>query len=184
MFRYPGRPLLGYGAVITQAGDHPKVAGLVYIAAFEPDHGESALKWFQTARPAAENGVLPPDDKGVVYYDQAKFHAGFCGDLSEEESEFMYASQGAFQAKCFISPITDAAWRTKPAFIRKEKPDNRFTVLLFNQFDRPFSNCVLYAKHKESGCRECKGLLVPGIFLFGQYPSILVGEGHRQSPIR
>lgn len=104
------------GAVITQAGNHPKVAGLVYIAAFQPDNGESALKWFQTAQPAPENGVLAPDDKGIVYYDKAKFHAGFCADLSKEESEFMYASQGAFYAKCFVSPITEAAWRNKPAY--------------------------------------------------------------------
>ena len=75
------------GAVITQAGNHPKVAGLVYIAAFQPDNGETALQWFQTAQPAPENGVLAPDEKGIVYYDQAKFHAGFCGDLSNEEPE-------------------------------------------------------------------------------------------------
>lgn len=104
------------GAVITQAGNHPKVAGLVYIAAFQPDNGETALQWFQTAQPAPENGVLPPNDKGIVYYDQAKFHAGFCGDLSKEEAAFMYASQGSFYGKCFVTPITEAAWRTKPTF--------------------------------------------------------------------
>jgi pimeloyl-ACP methyl ester carboxylesterase len=104
------------GAVITQAGNHPNVAGLVYIAAFQPDNGESALQWFQTAEPAPENGVLPPNDKGIVYYDKNKFHAGFCGDLTKEEAEFMYASQGAFYAKCFVSPITDAAWKNKPTF--------------------------------------------------------------------
>lgn len=104
------------GAVITQAGNHPKVAGLVYIAAFQPDNGETALQWFQTAKPAPENGVLPPDNKGIVYYDKEKFHAGFCGDLSKEEAAFMYASQGAFYAKCFVTPITDAAWRKKPTY--------------------------------------------------------------------
>lgn len=104
------------GAVITEAGNHPKVAGLVYIAAFQPDNGESALQWLQTAPPAPENGVLPPDDKGIVYYDQAKYHAGFCADISKEEADFMYASQGAFYAKGFVSPITHAAWRDKPAY--------------------------------------------------------------------
>ncbi|MES2651074.1 MAG: alpha/beta hydrolase [Bacteroidota bacterium] len=104
------------GAVITQAGNHPKVAGLVYIAAFQPDNGESALQWFQTVAPAPENGVLPPNEKGIVYYDKEKFHAGFCADVSKAEAEFMYASQGAFYAKGFISLITDAAWRKKPTF--------------------------------------------------------------------
>ncbi|NIG53913.1 alpha/beta hydrolase [Chitinophaga sp. Cy-1792] len=104
------------GAVITQAGNHPKVAALVYIAAFQPDNGETALQWFQTVKPAPENGVLPPDANGIVYYDRAKFHAGFCADLSKEEAEFMYASQGAFYGKCFTTPITDAAWRNKPSY--------------------------------------------------------------------
>jgi len=104
------------GAVITEAGNHPKVAGLVYVAAFQPDKGESALQWLQTAPPAPENGVLPPDDKGIVYYDKAKYHAGFAADLSEEEANFMYASQGAFYAKGFITPITNPAWRNKPTY--------------------------------------------------------------------
>jgi pimeloyl-ACP methyl ester carboxylesterase len=104
------------GAVITQAGNHPNVVGLVYIAAFQPDNGESALQWFQSAPPAPENGVLPPNDKGIVYYDKAKFHDGFCGDLSKEDAAFMYASHGAFYAECFVTPITEAAWRTKPTF--------------------------------------------------------------------
>jgi pimeloyl-ACP methyl ester carboxylesterase len=104
------------GAVITEAGNHPKVAALVYIAAFQPDNGESALQWLQTMQPAPENGVLPPDEKGIVYYDKAKYHAGFCADLSQEEANFMFASQGAFYAKGFTTPISNAAWRSKPTF--------------------------------------------------------------------
>ena len=104
------------GAVITEAGNHPKVVALVYVAAFQPDKGESALQWLQTAPPAPENGVLPPDDKGIVYYDKAKYHAGFCADISKEEADFMYASQGAFYAKGFVTPITHAAWNDKPAY--------------------------------------------------------------------
>lgn len=104
------------GAVITEAGNHPKVAALVYIAAFQPDKGESALQWFQTAPPAAENGVLLPDDKGIVYYSKEKYHAGFCADLNKEESDFMFASQGAFYAKGFTTPISNPAWRSKPTY--------------------------------------------------------------------
>ncbi|WP_293309772.1 alpha/beta hydrolase, partial [Pedobacter sp. UBA5917] len=104
------------GTVITEAGNHPKVAALVYIAAFQPDNGESTVQWLQTAPPAPENGVLPPDEKGIVYYDKAKYHAGFCADISKEEADFMYASQGAFYAKGFITPITKAAWRNKPTY--------------------------------------------------------------------
>jgi pimeloyl-ACP methyl ester carboxylesterase len=104
------------GAVITQAGNHPNVEALVYIAAFQPDNGESALQWLQTAPPAPENGVLPPDDKGIVYYDEQKYHAGFCADIPADEAKFMFASQGAFYAKGFVTPITKAAWRDKPTY--------------------------------------------------------------------
>ena len=104
------------GVVITQAGDHPKVAALVYVAAFQPDEGESALTWFQKAQPAPENGVLPPDDKGIVYYDKNKFHGGFCADIPKAEADFMWASQGAFAAKAFGTPVTHAAWRDKPTY--------------------------------------------------------------------
>lgn len=104
------------GTVITEAGNHPKVAALVYVAALQPDNGENSVQWLQTAPPAPENGVLAPDDKGVVYYDQAKFHAGFAGDLPKDQSDFMFASQGAFYAKGFGTAITKAAWRDKPAY--------------------------------------------------------------------
>jgi pimeloyl-ACP methyl ester carboxylesterase len=104
------------GAVITEAGNHPKVAALVYIAAFQPAEGETVLQWVQTAPPAPENGILPPDEKGIVYFDKAKYHAGFCADLPKDQADFMYASQGAFHAKGFVTPIQKAAFRTKPAY--------------------------------------------------------------------
>jgi pimeloyl-ACP methyl ester carboxylesterase len=104
------------GAVITQAGVHPKVVGLVYVAAFQPDLGESAFTWFSSMAPVAENGVLPPDEKGFVYYSKEKYHKGFAADLSKKETEFMYASQGAFAGKSFATPLTQAAWKSKPSF--------------------------------------------------------------------
>ena len=66
--------------------------------------------------PATKDGVLPPDENGIVYYDKAKYHAGFCADLSKEEADFMFASQGAFYAKGFATPISKAAWMDKPTY--------------------------------------------------------------------
>lgn len=104
------------GTVITEAGNHPKVAGLVYVAALQPDKGENSIQWLQTAPPAPENGVLAPDEKGIIYYSKEKYHAGFAADISKEEADFMYASQGTFYAKGFETLITKAAWREKPAY--------------------------------------------------------------------
>lgn len=104
------------GSVITQAGVHPKVASLVYVAAFVPDVNETTLDLIKTAPPAPENGILPPDDKGMVYYDQQKFHAGFAEDLPKATTDFMFASQGPIAAQSFVTPLTEAAWKTKPSF--------------------------------------------------------------------
>lgn len=104
------------GAVITQAGVQSKVVALVYLAAFQPDINESALTWFSSMPPLPENGVGAPDPKGMVYYSKEKYHAGFCADLSQDVADFMYASQGAFAAKAFGTLLTQAAWKTKPAW--------------------------------------------------------------------
>jgi pimeloyl-ACP methyl ester carboxylesterase len=104
------------GSVITQVGVHPKVAALVYVAAFVPDVNETTFDLIKTAAPAAENGILPPDEKGFVYYDKQKFHAGFAADLPKAQADFMFASQGPIAAQSFVTPLTQAAWKTKPSY--------------------------------------------------------------------
>jgi hypothetical protein len=76
---------------------HPKGVGLVYVAAFQPDLGESAFTWFSSMQPVPENGVLPPDEKEFVYYSKEKYHAGFCANLNEKESEL---TTKTFQLNC------------------------------------------------------------------------------------
>ena len=104
------------GSVITQAGIHPKVAGLVYVAAFIPEVGESTLDLIKTAPPAVENGILPPDDKGFVWYDKTKYHAGFAADINKDKADFMFASQAPIAVKCFVTPLRQAAWKTKRSY--------------------------------------------------------------------
>jgi len=104
------------GTVITEAGDHPKVAALVYLAAFQLDKGESALDWAQTEPGSPKNGILPPDEKGILYYDKAKFHEGFAADIPKEQADFMYASQGRFAAEALAAKVTKAPWKTKPSY--------------------------------------------------------------------
>jgi len=104
------------GTVITQAGNNDKVASLVYVAAFVPDAGETTLDLVKREPPAPENGILPPDEKGFIYYDKAKFRAGFAADVSQEKTDFMFASQGPIAVKAFLTPVTTPAWKTKPAF--------------------------------------------------------------------
>ena len=103
------------GAIITIAGNNPNVAGLVYVAAFSPDEGESLGKLLSPYPPDPLNGILPPVD-GFVWYDSAKFHSGFCADLSKKEAEFMFASQVPVSATAFGYEFKNAAWKTKPSW--------------------------------------------------------------------
>jgi pimeloyl-ACP methyl ester carboxylesterase len=104
------------GTVITEAGISPKVVGLVYVAAFQPEVGETTLS-LATSEPAAvENGIMLPDENGLIYYSREKFHKGFAGDLSKEKADFMYDSQGAISSKAFSTAVKHAAWKTKPSY--------------------------------------------------------------------
>ncbi|QEM14248.1 alpha/beta hydrolase [Mucilaginibacter rubeus] len=104
------------GAVITEAGNHPNAAALVYVAALQPDNDQSALDCITSLPPSEDSAILPPDEKGIVYNSKEKFHGGFCADLDARKAAFMWASQGAFYAKAFSTPITNAAWKTKPCW--------------------------------------------------------------------
>jgi pimeloyl-ACP methyl ester carboxylesterase len=100
------------GAVITEAGNHPKVAALVYIAAFALDTGESCAA-IEQALPPATTGIKQTDD-GYFYIDPAVFHADFAADLTEAKAAFMAASQVLISADSFTSPVKNPAWKTKP----------------------------------------------------------------------
>src|SRR5579863_2203839 len=102
------------GVVITQAGVDPKVVALVYVAAFEPDKGETANQWSVTQPKAPSMRVTAPDKKGVIFFDRETFHAGFCADLSQSTADFMNASQQPIVGQCFGTPVTEAAWKDKP----------------------------------------------------------------------
>jgi pimeloyl-ACP methyl ester carboxylesterase len=104
------------GAVITEAGTHPKVAALVYIAAFAPDKGESVNTLIADPPPGAPvPPILPPQD-GFLFLDREKFHASFAGDVSAEQAAFMADSQVPWGVDALGGAISDPAWRSKPSW--------------------------------------------------------------------
>ena len=106
------------GAVITEAGNDPKVAALVYVAAFAPDRGESVealLGTFPPGEPNAGDAILPPQD-GFLFLDREQFHESFAGDLSAEEAAFMADSQVPWGVEALGGTIGEAAWRSKPSW--------------------------------------------------------------------
>jgi pimeloyl-ACP methyl ester carboxylesterase len=104
------------GAIITEAGDDKRVVGLVYVAAFQPDAGESAYSLITTVPDLSGGGIGAPDKYGLLYFGKEKFHSGFCADLSAHLASFMYASQIPVSAKGFATPMTHAPWKTKPTW--------------------------------------------------------------------
>jgi len=104
------------GAVITEAGNHPNVAALAYIAAFAPDKGESVGTLIADPPPGAPvPPILPPRD-GFLFLDRDKFAASFAADVPEKLATFMADSQVGFGVDALEGAISDPAWRTKPSW--------------------------------------------------------------------
>jgi pimeloyl-ACP methyl ester carboxylesterase len=102
------------GAVVTEAGNDSKVTGLVYVAAFQPDTGESPLDLAKKMPPATT--AIKATADGHLYIDPADFHRDFAADLPAAQASFMAVSQVTPAAQSFGVPITHAAWRTKPSW--------------------------------------------------------------------
>jgi pimeloyl-ACP methyl ester carboxylesterase len=101
------------GVVITEAGNDPKVAGLVYVAAFAPDKGESVSTLIKNPPPGAPvPPILPPVD-GYLLLDKAKFPASFAGDVSPEKAAFMADSQVPWGLNALNGTISRPAWKAK-----------------------------------------------------------------------
>jgi pimeloyl-ACP methyl ester carboxylesterase len=104
------------GAVITEAGQHDGVAGLVYVAAFAPDAGESVstlLATFPQDGPVPP--ILPPQD-GFLFLDREKFAASFAADVPARQAAFMADSQVPWGVEALNGTISEPAWRRKPSW--------------------------------------------------------------------
>ena len=104
------------GVVVTEAGTHPNVSALVYIAAFAPDEGESVNTLIANPPPGAPvPPILAPQD-GFLFLDREKFHASFAGDLSAQEAAFMADSQVPWGVDALGGAVSEPAWQSKPSW--------------------------------------------------------------------
>jgi pimeloyl-ACP methyl ester carboxylesterase len=115
-----GRVILvghSYGGVVTtEAGQDPRVAGLVYIAGFAPDKGESVQTLIANPPPGAPvPPILPPKD-GFLFLDRAKFAASFAADVNPAQAAFMADAQVPWGVAALAGAVTVPAWRTKPSW--------------------------------------------------------------------
>ena len=104
------------GVVITEAGNHPKVTDLVYIAAFAPDKGESVGSLIANPPPGAPvPPILPPQD-GYLFLDRTKFAASFAADVEPDLASFMADSQVPWGVEALQGAVSEPAWKTKPSY--------------------------------------------------------------------
>ena len=104
------------GAVITEAGTDPRVAGLVYVCGFVPDTGESVSTLIANPPPDAPVPPILPPQEGFLLLDKAKFRDSFAADVDAKTAEFMANSQVPWGVDALAGTITTPAWRTKPSW--------------------------------------------------------------------
>ena len=104
------------GAVITEAGNDPKVAGLVYITAFAPDKGESVSTLIKDPPPGAPVPPISPPVDGFLFLDRSQFFASFAADVDADKAAFMADSQVPWGVGALSGTISEAAWKTKPSW--------------------------------------------------------------------
>ena len=104
------------GVVVTEAGNDPRVAGLVYIAAFAPDKGESVDSLIQNPPPGAPVPPILPPRNGYLFLDRAKFQASFAADVDDEKAAFMADSQVPWGVEALRGAISVPAWKNKPSW--------------------------------------------------------------------
>lgn len=104
------------GAVITEAGNNPKVAGMVYVAAFAPDEGETLGGMAKNFPPPPLAGEIHPIEDGFLLLTEKGVREDFAQDLSAAEKDVLVATQSATQGALLATPITAAAWHTKPSW--------------------------------------------------------------------
>jgi pimeloyl-ACP methyl ester carboxylesterase len=109
------------GIIITAAGNNTTVKSLVYVAAFQPDTGETLASLGDSKPPAST--ALKPSADGFLYLDPPHFHADFAADLAAPIAEFMAHSQVGLSVKAATAPATQPAWKSKPSYAIVAKND-------------------------------------------------------------
>lgn len=110
------------GAVITAAGNHEKVVGLVYIAAFAPGEGE-ALGGLLAKRPTSGGGSIAPDSKGFLWIKYDEFQREFCPDVNDNDALVMSLSQKAISGQCFGDTMSNPSWKKLPVWYQVSQED-------------------------------------------------------------
>ena len=112
------------GAVISGVGHSAQVAGLMYVAAFAPDEGETVRGLLGRDGPPVGAAAIRPDPYGFLWLDRALFKESFCHDLGDDAALIMAAAQKPTAARCFDEPAGPPAWKSKPSWYQVSLEDH------------------------------------------------------------
>jgi pimeloyl-ACP methyl ester carboxylesterase len=125
------------GGVITEAGNSPKVAGLVYVAAFAPDIGESMESLLATAPPTSVGTEVKQDEQGFLKVTEAGMAREVGPDLPDWEAKLLFATQTPTSFRCLSGSVTSPGWKTRPCWFLIVADDRIIpTVLQIRMADR------------------------------------------------
>jgi pimeloyl-ACP methyl ester carboxylesterase len=139
------------GVVITEAGNDPKVAGLVYVAAFAPDAGESVETLIANPAPGAPvPPILPPQD-GYLFLDKSQFAASFAADVKPRVAAFMAASQVPWGVQALSGKVTQPAWRSKPSWYLVSTEDKMIPPVAQRSMSKRSGSTVRFNRGRSEG---------------------------------
>jgi pimeloyl-ACP methyl ester carboxylesterase len=134
------------GAVITEAGTDPRVRGLVYIAAFAPDKGESVQTLIANPPPGAPVPPLLPPQNGFLFLDRAKFAGAFAADVAPAIAAFMADSQVPWSVNALSAAVTEPAWKSKRSWYLVTTEDKMLPPPAQRQMAKRAGSTVIEAK--------------------------------------
>lgn len=123
------------GTVITEAGTHPNVAGLVYVSALAPDTGETTAQQY-AGFASTPDFVIDVGPDGFGFLNPDKFKAGFAADTDDADAAFLRDTQVPINMSVFETPVTDAAWRQKPSWAVIAEDDRSFDQAMLQHMAR------------------------------------------------
>jgi pimeloyl-ACP methyl ester carboxylesterase len=134
------------GVVITEAGTDPKVAALVYVAAFAPDRGESVASLIKDPPPGAPVPPILPPQHGYLFLDKAKFHASFAADVDADRAAFLADAQVPWGLEALGGTISAPAWKTKPSWYLVTSEDRMIPPAAQRQMAQRAGSTVVEAR--------------------------------------
>lgn len=123
------------GTVITEAGNHQNVVGLVYVSALAPDSGQTTAQQYEGFA-ATPNFVIEVGDDGYGFLNREKFKIGFAADLSDEDAAFLRDTQVPINMSVFGAAVGHAAWHDKPSWAVIAGDDQSFDQAMLQHMAR------------------------------------------------